>query len=318
MNGNTANFNNGNFTNLNISTSLAYTDGATAGFVLTSDSNGNASWQIIAGVNNGTINNSILNNGTVNNSYFQDSTLNGSAFFTNNSIAQFNGNILVPNGASAGLVLTSDANGVATWQAIPSSADNLGSHIAGTNLNLNGFSLINAQDINGVTANFANGNFNTIDITRNIRYTNGAGAGFVLASDINGNGICTDLSTLSTNGDNLGNHIATSNINVNDFNLVNVQDIDISRTLTYSNGAAAGLVLSSDINGNASWQAITNLDSVIITNGTLVNATILSSSLNGSAIINSSFVNDTLTNITATNAALSNSSITSSNINNSS
>ncbi len=43
--------------------------------------------------------------------------LNGTTLFNSNSIAQFNGEIVIPSGASAGLILTSDGNGKASWQA---------------------------------------------------------------------------------------------------------------------------------------------------------------------------------------------------------
>lgn len=45
-------------------------------------------------------------------------------------------NLQVTSGAASGRVLTSDASGNATWQAVPSSADNLGNHTATQNLNL--------------------------------------------------------------------------------------------------------------------------------------------------------------------------------------
>lgn len=44
------------------------------------------------------------------------------------------GTLQVTTGASANNVLTSDASGNATWQAVPSSADNLGNHTATTDL----------------------------------------------------------------------------------------------------------------------------------------------------------------------------------------
>ena len=43
--------------------------------------------------------------------------LNGTTLFNSSNIAQFNGEILIPDGASNGYVLTSDANGSASWQA---------------------------------------------------------------------------------------------------------------------------------------------------------------------------------------------------------
>ena len=72
------------------------------------------------------------------------------------------GNIVIPNGATAGYVLSSDANGKASWQDISSltvTGDNLGNHIAIQNLDLNSFDIFNATNINAVTFTGAlNGN----------------------------------------------------------------------------------------------------------------------------------------------------------------
>lgn len=59
-------------------------------------------------------------NGTIlsfsNGSMLQDPTLNGNVFLTDNSVLTINGQLLIPGNATNGYVLTSDANGVATWQ----------------------------------------------------------------------------------------------------------------------------------------------------------------------------------------------------------
>jgi len=56
------------------------------------------------------------------------------------------GDVKITGGTPAiGKVLTSDANGLATWQAMPS--DNLGSHVATTTLNMAGFPIANISTI---------------------------------------------------------------------------------------------------------------------------------------------------------------------------
>ena len=45
----------------------------------------------------------------------------------------------LPTGAAVGKILTSDANGVGTWQTSPSGADNLGDHTAEQDINMAGF-----------------------------------------------------------------------------------------------------------------------------------------------------------------------------------
>ena len=61
-----------------------------------------------------TLNGSVIkfNNG----SYLQDPVFNGLAFFTDNSFTRINGTLQI-TGGNLGDVLTSDSNGVATWQA---------------------------------------------------------------------------------------------------------------------------------------------------------------------------------------------------------
>ena len=59
----------------------------------------------------------------------QGAILNGTSLFRNNSIAKFNGSILIPANAANGKVLTSNGGGLASWKTI-------GSVINGANLNL--------------------------------------------------------------------------------------------------------------------------------------------------------------------------------------
>ena len=97
----------------------------------------------------------------------QNPTINGTALFTNNSTAIFHGQLIIPSGANAGFILTSDANGVVSWASPASAAngDDLGNHIAQMALDMNGFG------INSATG---------------FQLTPGATNGFILTSDANG------------------------------------------------------------------------------------------------------------------------------------
>lgn len=55
---------------------------------------------------------------TLTNKTLVDPIINGTALFLNNSSAKFNGDLSLPTGASNGYVLTSDPNGLASWQAL--------------------------------------------------------------------------------------------------------------------------------------------------------------------------------------------------------
>ena len=155
----------------------------------------------------GTANDLVLNNG-----YLQDPTINGFALFRNGGTAMFNGDVFITDGAVNGFVLTTDANGLVSWQnldqlVIGITGDNLGDHAASQDFNLNGFSLTNG---NVLTASIVNGT--TINATDFFGGTfNGT---FV------GDG--SQLTGIVALGDNLGNHIADQDIDANGFNLINV------------------------------------------------------------------------------------------------
>jgi len=90
---------------------------------------------------------------------------------TNNPQAKLdiNGSLRIADGTQgAGKVLTSDANGFASWQTIPtgsgsSSGDNLGNHIATTTLNMNGYPITNDLYVNNGTNMFLKWGIGQID-----------------------------------------------------------------------------------------------------------------------------------------------------------
>ena len=129
------------------------------------------------------------------------------------------GNIKMVDGTeAAGKVLTSDVNGLATWQTLPS-GDNLGNHTATQTLNLNGNYLSGDGGSEGVFVDNSgkvgigtSAPDTTLHIVGNIKMVDGTeAAGKVLTSDVNG------LATWQTlpSGDNLGNHTATQTLNLN-------------------------------------------------------------------------------------------------------
>lgn len=131
-NGTVVNFDNGSYLNFDNGTVINIRNGEILGDVINAnlfngglfrgDGSGLTNLPIVG--SNGSVNNFTINNGNLVDPYLQDPVINGHAFFTDNSLAQFNGQIMIPAGAADGLVLTSDANGVATWSSAPSAACN--------------------------------------------------------------------------------------------------------------------------------------------------------------------------------------------------
>lgn len=234
-----------------------------------------------------------------------------------------NGTLTIPHGAANGYVLISDENGNASWQSlsVAMNGDNLGNHIAIQNLQMQGF---NVDNVNLLTTEslVANGAF---------AFKSGAVDGYVLTSDASGNGHWRPVSTV-VNGDGLGNHRADLNLDLNGHDLIAVNevnadilranvidvttvdvgaqihsptflgDIDVLGSLTIPSGAGPTKVLTSDANGNATWQfssAADNLGNHIATQNLDLNGFDLK---NGSSL-NSSFVNALTVTSSTVNAA---------------
>ena len=71
-----------------------------------------------------------------------------------------------------------------------------------------------------------------LDITNgNIRYRTGAQDGYVLTSNATGVASWQDLGSLAANGDNLGNHEATQNLDMSNFDITDVSRIQSSSSL---------------------------------------------------------------------------------------
>ncbi len=83
--------------------------------------------------------------------------------------------------------------------------------------------------------------------TEELRLTNGAQQGYVLTSiDAMGNATWRDLQEIELNqqGDNLGNHIAETDINFNGFNLVNGNEVNINKIILQENGNEANPIVT--------------------------------------------------------------------------
>ncbi len=275
-----------NASDIQVNGSLMIQPGAGAGKVLTSDASGNATWQASGAgadhmgnhiarqaldMNGFSLFNADQVNGTTAN--FTNLTMtSGYSFFNGGTTTQFNGSVIITTGASNGFILTSDANGVASWQAAPSGADNLGNHTASQALAMAGFSVTNADQVNGVTGNFTDlnvvgstifGNASNVHVNGTLIIPAGAANGYVLSSDANGVATWISSAALTGTGDNLGTHIATQALAMAGFSIRNADQVNgatgnfdvanINGSLLYENGASAGFVLSSDATGNATW-----------------------------------------------------------------
>ena len=249
---------------------LTMPTGANAGFVLTSDVNGLASWQAATG---GSTNGDNLGNHTAT----MNVMMNGFSMYSANGVVTstlfagmgdimdlvVNGSLQYQPGAANGLVLTSDANGNAHWAAVAAgggNGDNLGNHQATMALGMNGYDILSVNDITAVDIT-ANG-VEALGLVANasLQFQAGAANGYILASDANGNASWVPPASFAVNGDDLGNHTATQNLDLATFDVDNVHDL--AAQSIHANGsvsllphqAANGYVLTSDALGNASWQ----------------------------------------------------------------
>ena len=168
------------------------------------------------------------------------------------------GQVKITGGSpAAGKVLTSDAAGLAVWQDVPMGMDNLGSHIATTTLQMANFGIVNVASItaNGyITTNstmtvlgdafsvgtstfvVTQGNIGIgtgnpgakLEVAGQVKITGGSpAAGKVLTSDAAGLAVWQSATT-----DNLGNHIATTTLQMANFGIVNVASITANGYIT--------------------------------------------------------------------------------------
>lgn len=271
---------------LDIAGNIKITDGTqAAGKVLISDANGLASWQTIpAGISgSGSSGNlaywTTANSIGANNNLFWDNTNNRFGLGNNTPAATLDltGNIRIVDGSQAiGKVLTSDQNGFASWQTIPTSLSGSGSAgnisiWAGTNSlgYSNNFFWDNANSRLGIGTAIPSV---SLDVAGKIRLADGTqGTGKILVSDVNGigswqtlpagvggSGIAGNIAIWSGTG-TIGSNTSLTWDNVNRRLGIGVATptarLDILGNIKIADGTQGlGKVLTSDANGLATWQ----------------------------------------------------------------
>ncbi|WP_431244160.1 hypothetical protein ACQ9BO_07225 [Flavobacterium sp. P21] len=151
----------------------------------------------------------------------------------------------ISTGATTGYIATSvDATGNVVWTdpaTISTKGDNLGNHIAEKDLDMN------AKNINAATNITATGK----TTTATAQISTGATAGYIATSvDAAGNVVWTDPATITTKGDNLGNHIAEKDLDMNAKNINAATNITATgktstSTAQISTGAVTGYIATS-------------------------------------------------------------------------
>jgi len=235
---------------LDISGTVKIVDGnQSLGKVLTSDANGNASWQPSSGGGGGGDFDWII---TGNNMYSGVSGNVGINESSPSSSLDLVGSFQYTDGNQAdGKVLTSDVNGNASWQPTNGSDDN--------DWTINGNNMYSGISGNvGVNQNNPTAN---LDIAGTLKFTDGNQAvGKVLTSDANGNASWQNPTGGTgggdfdwiVNGNNMYSGV-TGNVGINEINPSS--SLDLVGSFQYTDGnQAVGKVLTSDASGNATWQ----------------------------------------------------------------
>ncbi len=126
--------------------------------------------------------------------------------------------------------------------------DNLGNHIATTTLNMAGFPIINVPSLDLA---------NNVFISSETSAALGAGVrissnvyivGFSSATRYYGDG--SMLTGIQTTGDNMGNHIATTTLNMAGFPIINVPSLDLANNVFISSETSAALGAGVRISSN--------------------------------------------------------------------
>jgi hypothetical protein len=250
-----------------INGNLTIADGAANGYVLMSDSNGNATWQSLSAAMNG--------DNLGNHMATQDLDMKNfnivNADLLEVASVKINGALAYTNGAVDGYVLTSDSNGNGHWRPVSTvvNGDGLGNHVALIDLDMNNNDIVGAQQINADTLVANSIDVTTvevgaqihsptlhgdIDINGSLTIPDNAAIGKVLTSDANGVA-SWQVASAGSNGDNLGDHVANMDLNMLSNSINHIFNLTMNGALIISSGAAAGHLLTSDVNGLASWQA---------------------------------------------------------------
>ncbi|MEL7532550.1 MAG: tail fiber domain-containing protein [Bacteroidota bacterium] len=188
----------GNVLNVSDTASAAFlklSNGATNGYVLQSDANGNASWVDAAGL-------SVTGDNLGSHTAGQNLEL-GSYW-------------LSADGANEGLQI--DNNGNASFSNDATVTNDL--TVSNDASITNDLTVSNNASVSGnatVSQNITVGNVLNVSDTASaafLKLSNGATNGYVLQSDANGNAFWVDAASLSVTGDNLGSHTASQNLSL--------------------------------------------------------------------------------------------------------
>ncbi|MCD9576978.1 hypothetical protein [Flavobacterium soyae] len=146
-------------------------------------------------------------------------------------------------GSGTDNVLVADANGVLKWVTRAQfGGDNLGNHTATQDLLMSSKNITGAANITASgTVTGANLTATTKTTTPAAQITTGAGAGKVAVSDASGNVTWTDPATIAAQGDNLGNHTATKNLEMSNKDINNISSAKINYELVIKDRTAANL-----------------------------------------------------------------------------
>ncbi len=120
-------------------------------------------------------------------------------------------------------------------------SDNLGNHIATTTLNMAGFPIVNVPSL-GLAANVKISSEASAALGGGVRISSNVYiVGFSSAARYYGDG--SGLTGISAAGDNLGNHIATTTLNMAGFDIVGASTLTVSTITT----TAAGVNMSTNV-----------------------------------------------------------------------